>query len=50
MDHPLAFPNGSVITRMADLLVGETFGGRYTAFDLDERIAHQPAGVGGVRI
>lgn len=34
--HPLAFPNGSVITPDgATLIVGETFGGRYTAFDLD---------------
>jgi len=37
VDHPLAFPNGSVITPDGStLLVGETFAGRYTAFDLDE--------------
>ncbi|MEM9466863.1 MAG: SMP-30/gluconolactonase/LRE family protein [Actinomycetota bacterium] len=35
VDHPLRFPNGSVITPDGTLLVGETFGGRYTAFDLD---------------
>ena len=36
VDHPLRFPNGSVITPDGStLLVGETFGGRYTAFDLD---------------
>lgn len=35
VDHPLAFPNGSVITPDGStLLVGETFAGRYTAFDL----------------
>ena len=34
--HPLAFPNGSVITPDGStLIVGETFGGQYTAFDLD---------------
>ncbi len=37
VDHPLRFPNGSVITPDGStLLVGETFGGRYTAFDLDD--------------
>ena len=37
VDHPLAFPNGSVITADGStLIVGETFAGRYTAFDLDE--------------
>lgn len=36
VDHPLAFPNGSVITpEGSTLIVGETFGGRYTAFTLD---------------
>ncbi|MEO1058545.1 MAG: SMP-30/gluconolactonase/LRE family protein [Actinomycetota bacterium] len=36
----LRFPNGSVIVPSTDggatLIVGETFGGRYTAFDVDE--------------
>ena len=37
VDHPLAFPNGSVITPDGStLIVGETFGGQYTAFDLDD--------------
>lgn len=37
VDHPLRFPNGSVITADGStLLVGETFGGRYTAFDLGD--------------
>lgn len=37
VDHPLAFPNGSVISPDGStLIVGETFGGRYTAFTLDE--------------
>lgn len=37
VDHPLAFPNGSVITPDGStLIVGETFGGRYTAFTLDD--------------
>ena len=36
VEHPLAFPNGSVITPDGStLIVGETFGGQYTAFDLD---------------
>jgi sugar lactone lactonase YvrE len=36
VEHPLAFPNGSVITPDGStLLVGETFAGRYTAFELD---------------
>ena len=35
--HPLACPNGSVITPDGrTLIVGETLGGRYTAFTLDE--------------
>ena len=35
VEHALAFPNGSVITPDGStLLVGETFAGRYTAFDL----------------
>lgn len=35
VDHPLSVPNGSVITPDGStLLVGETFAGRYTAFDL----------------
>ena len=37
VEHPLAFPNGSVITPDGStLIVGETFGGQYTAFDLDD--------------
>ena len=37
VEHPLAFPNGSVITPDGStLIVGETFGGQYTAFTLDE--------------
>lgn len=37
VDHPLAFPNGSVITADGStLIVGETFGGQYTAFTLDD--------------
>ena len=37
VEHPLRFPNGSVITPDGStLIVGETFGGRYTAFTLDE--------------
>lgn len=36
VEHPLAFPNGSVITPDGStLIVGETFGGQYTAFELD---------------
>ena len=36
VEHPLAFPNGSVIAPDGStLIVGETFGGQYTAFDLD---------------
>ena len=36
VEHPLAFPNGLVITPDGStLIVGETFGGQYTAFDLD---------------
>ncbi len=36
VEHPLAFPNGSAITPDGStLIVGETFGGQYTAFDLD---------------
>ena len=37
VEHPLAFPNGSVIAPDGSMLiVGETFGGQYTAFDLDD--------------
>lgn len=37
VEHPLAFPNGSVIAPDGStLIVGETFGGQYTAFDLDD--------------
>lgn len=37
VEHPLRFPNGSVITPDGStLIVGETFGGRYTAFTLDD--------------
>ncbi|MEM8707792.1 MAG: SMP-30/gluconolactonase/LRE family protein [Actinomycetota bacterium] len=37
VEHPLAFPNGSVITPDGStLIVGETFAAQYTAFDLDE--------------
>lgn len=35
-DHPLLFPNGAVITPSGrTLMVGETFGGQYTAFTID---------------
>lgn len=37
VDHPLAFPNGSVISADGStLIVGETFGAQYTAFTLDD--------------
>ncbi|WP_051063384.1 SMP-30/gluconolactonase/LRE family protein [Ilumatobacter nonamiensis] len=35
-DHPLLFPNGAVLTHSErTLIVGETFGGQYTAFTID---------------
>lgn len=35
--HPLLFPNGSVLTPSeSTLMVGETFGGQYTAFTIDD--------------
>ena len=51
VEHPLAFPNGSVITPDGPtLIVGETFGGQYTALTSTVMATRESTGMGRVPV